>query len=49
MSQGNVARKRYKAMDHRVDLVALGEDCTMGHQNRSPATRKHTSSKICTQ
>jgi hypothetical protein len=49
MSQGSVARKRYKAMDHRSDLVALGEDWTIGHQNKRPATRKDTSSKTCTQ
>jgi hypothetical protein len=49
MSQGNVARKRYKAMDHRGDLVALGDDCTMGHQNNRPAARKDMSSKPCTQ
>jgi len=42
-----MARKRYKAMDHRGDFVALGEDCTMGHQNNRPATRKDTSFKIC--
>jgi hypothetical protein len=49
MSQGSVARKRYKAMDHLGDLGALGEDCTMGHQNKRPANRKHMSSKLCTQ
>jgi hypothetical protein len=47
MSQGSVARKRYRGMDHRGDLIALGEDCTIGPQNKRPATRKVTSSKIC--
>jgi hypothetical protein len=49
MSQGSVARKRYKAMHHRGDVVAIGEDCTIGHQNKRAATRKDTSSKTCTQ
>ena len=34
-------------MCHRGDLGALGEDGTIGHQNKRPATRKHISSKIC--
>jgi hypothetical protein len=46
MSQGSVARKRYKAIDHRDDLAALGGDGRIGHQNKTPATRKDTSSKI---
>jgi hypothetical protein len=45
MSQGSVARKRYKAMDHRGGLVPLGKDCTIGHQNKRPANRKDASSK----
>jgi hypothetical protein len=49
MSQGSVARKRYKAMDHRGDRVALGEDRTMGDQNKRPAIRKDPSSMLCTQ
>jgi len=47
MSQGSVATKRYKAIDHRGDLAALGEKFTMGDQNKMPATRKDISSKLC--
>jgi hypothetical protein len=36
-------------MDHRGDRVALGEDCTMGDQNKRPAIRKDPSSMLCTQ
>ena len=39
MSHGSVARKRYKASDHRGDFVTYGEDCTRGHQNKKPAAR----------
>ena len=49
MSQGMVARKRYKALDHRGDRVTLGEDCTMGDQNKRPAIRNDPSSMPCTQ
>jgi len=47
MSQGKVARNKYIAIDHRGDFAALGEDCTIGDQNKRPAIRKDTSSKIC--
>jgi len=32
--------KRYKAVDHRGDLAAVGKGCTTGHQNRTPPNRK---------
>jgi hypothetical protein len=32
-----------------VTAVALGEDCTMGDQNKRPAIRKDPSSMLCTQ
>src|SRR5580700_5312868 len=45
MSQGTVARKRYKGTDHRCPLP--GRDCTTGHQNKRPASRKLTCSAAC--
>jgi hypothetical protein len=47
MSQGNVAQKRYRGMDHRGHLAILGHGCTTGHQNRSPAPKNDACSNSC--
>jgi hypothetical protein len=38
--QGDVARNRYKGMDHREPLLILSLGCTAGHQKRSSAAKK---------
>src|SRR5215469_1216250 len=46
-SQGNVARNRYKGMDHREHLTILGHGGTTGHQKTSPAAKKVACSNSC--
>src|SRR5207253_2230964 len=47
MSQGKVARKRYKGMDHWGPLASRLPVWTIGRQNRRPAMRKDASSTMC--
>src|SRR5215467_1367687 len=47
MSQGNVARKRYKRVDHCAHVETLGQGRITGHQKRKPATKNETCSRAC--
>src|SRR5260370_9451525 len=46
-SHGKVARKRYKGTHDWGNLARLGQGWTTGHQNRTPAARKHPCSTSC--
>src|SRR4029077_15754029 len=47
MSHGRVARKRYKSIDQRGPVEALGQGWITGHQNKSPAEKNDICSTIC--
>lgn len=47
MSHGRVARKRYKRVDHRGPVDAVGQGWITGHQNRRPAPRNVICSTVC--
>src|SRR5271154_3769033 len=47
-SQGKVAQKRYKGIIQRGAAATLGQGCTTGHQNASPAPKKQACSSSCT-
>src|SRR5260370_38877477 len=46
-SQGRVARKRYKSIDHRGPVEVLGHGWITGHQNKSPVPKNITCSTEC--
>src|SRR5215475_15243053 len=46
-SHGNVARKRYKRIDHCDQAETLGQGCTTGHQKRKPAPKNDACSTAC--
>src|SRR5260370_3704191 len=47
MSHGNVAKKRYKRVDHCGPVETLGHGRTTGHQKRNPATKNDACSTEC--
>src|SRR5215469_2639059 len=47
MSQGNVARKRYKSVDHCGAVATLGQAGITGNQKRNPAPKNDACSMEC--
>src|SRR4030095_14464346 len=46
-SQGNVARKRYKRVDHCGQAETLGQGRTTGHQKKNPAPKNDACATAC--
>src|SRR5262249_52067188 len=46
-SHGNVARKRYRRIDHCGPVETLGQGRTTGHQKRNPAAKNDACSREC--